>query len=102
MRNPLKIYNPSDETLYKVCVEKMFVFFKIDFAFSVDFFKVYLGSSPRRLCANGRTDDLTAITNIIDNAEKFVYIAVGEYLATDIFKEHKSWTTIDDRLRAGR
>jgi hypothetical protein len=37
----------------------------------------------------------------IDAAEKFIYIAVGEYVPMDLFKSHKPWTMIDDRLRAG-
>ena len=78
-KTPLKVYNPSDETVYKV----------------------YLGSSPRRLCADGRTDDLTAIISLIDSAEKFIYIAVGEYIPMDLFKDNEMWTAIDDRLRAG-
>jgi hypothetical protein len=60
-----------------------------------------LGSSPRRLCAEGRTDDLTAILSLIDSAEKFIYIAVGEYIPMDLFKDNEMWTVIDDRLRAG-
>ena len=64
-------------------------------------YKVYLGSSPRRLCADGRTDDLTAIISLIDSAEKFIYIAVGEYIPMDLFKDNEMWTAIDDRLRAG-
>jgi phospholipase D3/4 len=78
-KTPLKIYNPSDETVYKV----------------------YLGSSPHRLCADGRTDDLTAILSLIDSAEKFIYIAVGEYIPMDLFKNNEMWTVIDERLRAG-
>ena len=78
-KTPLKIYNPRDETVYKV----------------------YLGSSPHRLCASGRTDDLSAILHLIDAADKFVYIAVGEYIPMDLFKNNELWTAIDDRLRAG-
>ena len=62
---------------------------------------MFLGSSPKALCASGRTDDLTAIVSAIDAAEKFIYIAVGEYVPMDLFKQHKPWTLIDDRLRAG-
>ena len=44
---------------------------------------------------------MTAIVSAIDAAEKFIYIAVGEYVPMDLFKQHKPWTMIDDRLRAG-
>ena len=64
-------------------------------------YDVYLGSSPKALCASGRIDDLTAIIDAIDAAEQFIYIAVGEYVPMDLFKQHKPWTMIDDRLRAG-
>jgi hypothetical protein len=64
-------------------------------------YDVFLGSSPKALCATGRTDDLTAIVSAIDAAKKFIYIAVGEYVPMDLFKQHKPWTMIDDRLRAG-
>ena len=64
-------------------------------------YDMFLGSSPKALCASGRTDDLTAIVSAIDAAEKFIYIAVGEYVPMDLFKQHKPWTLIDDRLRAG-
>jgi hypothetical protein len=46
-------------------------------------------------------DSKTAIVHAIDSADKFIYIAVGEYVPMDLFKQHKPWTMIDDRLRAG-
>ena len=62
----------------------------------------------RHACSNnyyydktGRTDDLTAIIETIDNAEKFIYIAVADYVPMRIFGEREYWPLIDDRLRMG-
>ena len=40
----------------------------------------YLSSAPPPFCPDGRTKDLTAILNTIQSAEKFVYVAVMDYL----------------------
>lgn len=32
--------------------------------------QIVIGSSPKGLCAEGRTDDLSAILHVIDTAEK--------------------------------
>lgn len=61
--------------------------------------RAYLGSSPKPFCPAGRTDDLTAIIETIDAADKFVYIAVADYVPMRIFGEREYWPLIDDRLR---
>ena len=33
---------------------------------------------------------------------KFISIEIGEYLASDAYKDQKPWTTIDDRIREGK
>ena len=63
--------------------------------------KVYLGSSPRPFCPYGRTDDLSAIIDTIDKAQKFVYVSVADYVPMRIFGEREFWPFIDDRLRIG-
>ncbi|XP_067275798.1 5'-3' exonuclease PLD3 [Pseudorasbora parva] len=60
---------------------------------------VYLSSSPPPLCAEGRTSDLQSILSVIADAQKFVYIAVMNYLPTMEFSSNKFWTDIDTELR---
>lgn len=45
----------------------------------------HLQSSPPELCPEGRTIDVDAIVNVIDSAEKFVYVAVMDYFPTTQF-----------------
>ncbi|XP_048378320.1 5'-3' exonuclease PLD3 isoform X1 [Stegostoma tigrinum] len=61
---------------------------------------VYFSSSPRALCPDGRTDDLTSILSIIDDAKKFVHVAVMNYIPVTVFSYPKRyWPDIDTRLR---
>lgn len=61
---------------------------------------VYLSSSPPSFCASGRTSDLQAILNVIDEAQSFIYIAVMNYLPTMEFSHPKKyWGSIDTALR---
>ncbi|XP_017578911.1 5'-3' exonuclease PLD3 [Pygocentrus nattereri] len=61
---------------------------------------VYLSSSPPSLCAEGRTSDLQSILSVINDAQKFVYIAVMNYLPTMEFSTPKKyWADIDTALR---
>ena len=75
----MRIYNNLDNTLYDI----------------------FIAASPKSLIANGRTDDLTAILKIIDKAEKFVHIVVGEYLPMDVYKSQKPWKIIDTKIKQG-
>ncbi|KAI1893349.1 hypothetical protein AGOR_G00122800 [Albula goreensis] len=60
----------------------------------------YLSSSPPALCADGRTQDLNAILSVIDDAQRFVYISVMNYLPTMEFSQPKRyWAEIDTQLR---
>ncbi|CAB3226638.1 unnamed protein product [Arctia plantaginis] len=60
----------------------------------------FITSSPPALSPVGRTDDGTAIVNIINDAEEFVYISVMDYEPMCTFT-HKMifWPNIDDALR---
>ena len=49
----------------------------------------------------GRTSDLDSILHTIDKADKFIYIAIGEYIAGDVYKTNSTWRVIDDRLVLG-
>ena len=76
--SPIKILNTFDSTVYKV----------------------FIGSSPKPLNADGRTDDLTAILGLINSASEYIYIAVNEYIPMDLWKKKQPWTVIDDALKA--
>ncbi|MEQ2242963.1 hypothetical protein ILYODFUR_002205 [Ilyodon furcidens] len=61
---------------------------------------VYLSSSPPSFCAEGRTQDLQSILSVMEDAEKFIYIAVMNYLPTTEFSHPKRyWADIDTQLR---
>merc|ERR1711862_926541 len=58
-----------------------------------------MGSSPKRLCTEGRTDDLSAILHVIDTAEKYIHISVGEFVPMALYTKQKNeWTVINDHL----
>nr|XP_056709438.1 5'-3' exonuclease PLD3-like [Euleptes europaea] len=63
--------------------------------------ELYISSSPPALCSAGRTSDLTAIVQTIEDAQAFVYIAVMDYEPQCSFcKPRRFWPVIDDALRA--
>eukprot|EP00064_Thunnus_orientalis_P004267 superscaffoldBa00000384_g4278 len=62
--------------------------------------KVYLSSAPPQISARGRSDDLTTILSVIDDAQKFIYISVMDYLPLSEFtKPLRFWPAIDSALR---
>ncbi|XP_013883081.1 phospholipase D3 [Austrofundulus limnaeus] len=63
--------------------------------------QVYLSSSPPQISARGRSDDLSAILSVINDAQKFIYISVMDYLPLSEFtKPLRFWPAIDSALRA--
>lgn len=44
-----------------------------------------LQSAPPQISARGRSDDLTTILSVIDDAQKFIYISVMDYLPLSEF-----------------
>ncbi|KAM3612972.1 uncharacterized protein V6R79_018088 [Siganus canaliculatus] len=63
--------------------------------------QVYLSSAPPQISARGRSDDLTSILSVIDDAHKFVYISVMDYLPlSEYTKPIRFWPAIDSALRA--
>ncbi|XP_022107491.1 phospholipase D3-like isoform X2 [Acanthaster planci] len=62
---------------------------------------VYLSSSPPQFCSDGRTNDIDAILDVMDNAERFIHVAVMEYYPFLAFSDpQKFWSVIDDKLRS--
>ncbi|XP_032366743.1 uncharacterized protein pld7 isoform X1 [Etheostoma spectabile] len=63
--------------------------------------QVYLSSSPPQISARGRSDDLATILSVIDDAQKFIYISVMDYLPLSQYTEPlRFWPAIDSALRA--
>ncbi|MGH0186667.1 UNVERIFIED_CONTAM: hypothetical protein FKN15_022448, partial [Acipenser sinensis] len=56
--------------------------------------------SPPTFCPSGRTKDLDAIVSAINEADKFINVAVMEYFPTTRFRRpHKYWPALDIALR---
>lgn len=49
-------------------------------------------SAPPPLCPSGRTPDLKALLNVVDNARSFIYIAVMNYLPTMEFSHPRRYS----------
>ncbi|KAK9721967.1 PLD-like domain [Popillia japonica] len=63
-------------------------------------YQVYISSSPPPFSPDGRTDDIAAILNVIQNAEKFIYISVMDYFPLTIYTPKlQFWPLIDSALR---
>ncbi|XP_067374918.1 5'-3' exonuclease PLD3 isoform X2 [Channa argus] len=63
--------------------------------------QVYLSSAPPQLSTRGRSDDLVTILSVINDAQRFVYISVMDYLPLSEFTEPlRFWPPIDSALRA--
>ncbi|KAK2849502.1 hypothetical protein Q5P01_009336 [Channa striata] len=63
--------------------------------------RVYLSSAPPQLSTRGRSDDLATILSVINDAQKFVYISVMDFLPLSEFtKPIRFWPPIDSALRA--
>ncbi len=67
----------------------------------MEMLQIFLSSSPPSLNADGRTDDLTAILSVIKKANKFIYIAINEYIPVALWKGKKRWPVIDDQIKEG-
>ncbi|XP_030622660.1 phospholipase D4 [Chanos chanos] len=62
--------------------------------------QVYISGSPPVFCPHSRTKDLDAILSAIAEAERFIHIALMEYLPLSQFSRPKRyWPVIDDAIR---
>lgn len=57
----------------------------------------------KNLSPNGREIDIEAIIRIIDNAEKFIHVAVMDYSPTFLYgnNKHQFWPDLDNHIRKG-
>ncbi|XP_042348791.1 5'-3' exonuclease PLD3 isoform X2 [Plectropomus leopardus] len=63
--------------------------------------QVYLSSSPPQITGRGRSDDLITILSVINDAQKFIYVSVMDYLPQSQFTDPlRYWPAIDSALRA--
>ncbi|KAM4732402.1 5'-3' exonuclease PLD3 isoform 2-T2 [Anableps anableps] len=63
--------------------------------------QVYLSSAPPPISARGRSDDLSAILSVIDDAREFIHISVMDYLPLSQYTQPvRFWPAIDSSLRA--
>jgi phospholipase D3/4 len=62
--------------------------------------EVYWSSSPPSFSPPQRTDDITALLDVINSSKTFINIAVMDYLPAVVYTKHKKyWPVIDDALR---
>ncbi|KAL7841796.1 hypothetical protein SRHO_G00254870 [Serrasalmus rhombeus] len=60
----------------------------------------YVLSSPDAFCPKDRTRDIEAILRVIQEAKRFIYISITDYLPLVISNSHsKYWSRIDGMLR---
>uniref|UniRef100_A0A3P8ZEG2 PLD phosphodiesterase domain-containing protein n=1 Tax=Esox lucius TaxID=8010 RepID=A0A3P8ZEG2_ESOLU len=63
--------------------------------------RVYLSSAPPQISAYGRSDDLSTILAVIEDAQRFVHISVMDFLPMSQFtKPLRFWPVIDTALKA--
>ncbi|XP_043914311.1 inactive phospholipase D5 isoform X2 [Protopterus annectens] len=62
--------------------------------------EVFLSNSPKSFCPRDRATDLDAIQHVIEDAKKFVYVSVMDYLPLVYSGNNKRyWSVIDEKLR---
>lgn len=60
----------------------------------------FIGSSPPAFCPSGRTSDIDGLLHVIETAQKFVYVAVMDYIPEKEFAHPREyWDVIDAKLR---
>ncbi|XP_043551415.1 inactive phospholipase D5 isoform X1 [Chiloscyllium plagiosum] len=61
---------------------------------------VYLATSPEHLCPSGRTKNIDAVLRVIANAQKFIDVAVMDFLPlVNRSNAQRYWPLIDNGLR---
>ncbi|XP_078413743.1 inactive phospholipase D5-like [Cetorhinus maximus] len=62
--------------------------------------EVYLATSPAPLCPSGRTKDTDAVLKVIANAQRFIHVAVMDFLPLiNRTNVQRYWPLIDNGLR---
>ena len=65
--------------------------------------KTFLSTSPPEFCAPGRTDEVEAVLNIVNNAEEFIYISLTHMIPAIRFGPQGPifWPEIENSLKIG-
>ncbi|XP_046885983.1 inactive phospholipase D5-like [Hypomesus transpacificus] len=61
--------------------------------------EIYVSTSPEVLCPKDRTRDLEAISRVIQEARKFIYISITDYLPLINTNPQRYWSHIDGMVR---
>ncbi|XP_048865184.1 inactive phospholipase D5 isoform X1 [Brienomyrus brachyistius] len=61
--------------------------------------EAYVSSSPDAFCPKDRTRDIDAISHVIQEAKRFIYISITEYLPLINRSLYRYWSRIDEMLR---
>ncbi|XP_038617027.1 inactive phospholipase D5 isoform X3 [Tachyglossus aculeatus] len=63
--------------------------------------EAFVSNSPKLFCPKNRSFDLDAIYSVIDDAQKFVYIAVTDYLPliSNVNTQRIYWPDLDGKIR---
>ncbi|XP_078086653.1 inactive phospholipase D5-like [Mustelus asterias] len=62
--------------------------------------EAYLATSPAPLCPSGRTKDIDAVLRVIANAQRFIHVAVMDFLPlVNHSNVQRYWPLIDNGLR---
>ncbi|XP_062320187.1 inactive phospholipase D5-like [Osmerus eperlanus] len=61
--------------------------------------EIYVSTSPEVLCPKDRTRDLEAISRVIQEARKFIYISITDYLPLINTNPQRYWSRIDGMVR---
>ncbi|KAL4640824.1 inactive phospholipase D5 [Arapaima gigas] len=59
----------------------------------------YISSSPDTFCPKDRTRDIDAIFRVMQDAKKFIYVSITDYLPLINKSPHRYWSRIDGMLR---
>ncbi|KAM9803683.1 inactive phospholipase D5-like [Neosynchiropus ocellatus] len=71
----------------------------LDLTFNSTKAQAYVSTSPEILIPKDRSNDLEAISRVIQEASHFIYISIIDYLPLLSRKAHRYWSRIDGLLR---
>uniref|UniRef100_H3AI36 Phospholipase D family member 5 n=1 Tax=Latimeria chalumnae TaxID=7897 RepID=H3AI36_LATCH len=80
--------------------KRLFAVFNKDNPLKLNLTEVFVSSSPDSFCPTDRINNSQAIHSIIDDAQRFIYVAVTDYLPL-LSSENTSryWSLLDGKLR---
>lgn len=82
-----RIKDQSYETIITIQNNVRIAFVSEPYLLSLVLVSSYHQSAPPQISARGRTDDLAAILSVIDDAKKFVFISVMDFLPANQYSK---------------